>query len=112
MGPGTTERPEGEARGAGAAAPVKIRPAASDDLQRIAELLTEYARMGWLRRRSLGEIYRDLGGFIVAVGPDEQVVGRHHRLGDLVDDDLGETLANDLLHGDVRPSRGSEPRMR
>ena len=57
------------------AAAVKIRPAASDDLQRIAELLTEYARMGWLRRRSLGEIHRDLGGFIVAVGPDDTVVG-------------------------------------
>ncbi len=75
MGPGTTEDPEPAARAAGAAPPVKLRPAASDDLQRIAELLTEYARLGWLRRRSLAEIYRDLAGFIVAVGPDEQVVG-------------------------------------
>src|SRR5690606_26590346 len=35
----------------------------------------EHARRGWLRRRSYGELYRDLGGFMVAVAPDETVVG-------------------------------------
>jgi pyrroline-5-carboxylate reductase len=52
-----------------------LRPAASDDLWRIADLLAEYARRGWVRRRSLGELYRDLGSFIVAVDPDDVVIG-------------------------------------
>jgi pyrroline-5-carboxylate reductase len=52
-----------------------LRPAASDDLWRIADLLAEYARRGWVRRRSLGELYRDLGGFIVAVDAEDVVIG-------------------------------------
>ncbi|MBW3630742.1 MAG: pyrroline-5-carboxylate reductase [Gemmatimonadetes bacterium] len=76
MGPGVPQGSAGQGPATGGvASAVKIRPAASDDLQRIAELLTEYARMGWLRRRSLGEIHRDLGGFIVAIGQDDTVVG-------------------------------------
>ena len=54
---------------------VTLRPAASDDLWKIADLLAEYARRGWVRRRTLGELYRDLGSFIVAVDQNDAVIG-------------------------------------
>lgn len=54
---------------------VTIRPAGSEDLWQIADLLAEYARRGWVRRRTLGELNRDLGSFIVAADPEERVIG-------------------------------------
>jgi pyrroline-5-carboxylate reductase len=53
---------------------VEVRPAASEDVRRIAELLAVFVRLKLVRDRPTAELQRELGNFLVAV-LDGAVVG-------------------------------------
>lgn len=55
-------------------AEIDIRPATTDDVQRIAELLAVFVRLKLVRDRPVAELQRQIGNFLVAVR-GEEVVG-------------------------------------